>query len=98
MMTEGSLTKLVDGDVVPLGDEEIAEFNQCTKNFEAARSSLELADMTAKRRAAYRNECDPLAIRAWRLGLMGDKDVAQANADYLAKVAEVKSRYPYPTL
>lgn len=59
-------------------------------------SQLDLAVARTLRQAAYVSESDPMALRAQRLEWQGDELAPQAKADYLAKVAEIKVRFPYP--
>lgn len=46
------------------------------------------------RQAAYAAESDALVIRAVRLQMAGDTGFDAAKSDALAKVAEIKARYP----
>ena len=52
--------------------------------------SLDLADCEANRKAAYADEADPLFFKAQR----GEA----TEAEWKAKIAEIKERYPKPTL
>ena len=49
---------------------------------------------SASRKAAYERESDALVIRAVRLQLAGDPGFDAAKAEALAKVSEIKARYP----
>ena len=47
-----------------------------------------------QRQAAYASESDALVIRAVRLQMAGDPGFEAAKAEALAKVAEIKARFP----
>ena len=78
------LSEKPDGVAVPAPPDGRATWNG---NF-WDMSEVVLADQEANRRAAYQAEADPLFFMAQR----GEA----TNAEWLAKVAEVKSRFPYP--
>jgi hypothetical protein len=94
-MTEHTV-KNVNGVDVPLTDEEIAELNANDAAFQAAAPAALLAALVKKRQNAYARESDPLAIKAQRLEWLGDPQAEIAKQAYLAKVAEIQVRYPYP--
>lgn len=62
----------------------------------AAAYASDLALAQKQRRFAYQRVADGMAIRAQRLEWLGDPDAAQAKADYLAKIAEIKAEFPDP--
>tara|TARA_R110000868_G_scaffold221313_1_gene472862 strand:- start:1217 stop:1564 length:348 start_codon:yes stop_codon:yes gene_type:complete len=68
--------------------------------FEARMAAAQKARADVKpvpekqREAAYRGESDALVIRAVRLQMAGDPGFDAAKAEALAKVAEIKARYP----
>jgi hypothetical protein len=78
------LSEKPDGVAVPAPPDGRATWNG---NF-WDMSEVVLADQEANRRAAYQAEADPLFFMAQR----GEA----TNVEWLAKVAEIKSRFPYP--
>jgi hypothetical protein len=61
-----------------------------------AQPAAIVATMQDFRANAYRVESDPMLIRAQRLEWQNDPTAPQAKKDYLAMVAEIKARFPYP--
>jgi hypothetical protein len=87
---------VIDGEILELTPAEIAALEARDAAWMAAQPVALLKDVRDRRAAAYRAESDPLAIRAQRLAWLNDTGAAQAQADYLAKVADIKARFPYP--
>lgn len=79
-------TKLVNGVVVPMTEQEIAERQAEEAVWEAGATDRFNAEQEKNRSAAYQKESDPIFFKAQR----GEATLA----DWQAKVAEIKARYP----
>lgn len=83
-----SSIKLVDGIPVEMTAEEIAEREASEAAWSAGANARLKAQQEANRKAAYIAEADPLFFMSQR----GEA----TTAEWEAKVAEIKARYPYP--
>ena len=83
-----SSIKLVDGIPVEMTAEEIAERDASEAAWQAEANARLKAEQEDARKAAYIAEADPLFFMSQR----GEA----TTAEWEAKVAEIKARYPYP--
>ena len=83
-----SSIKLVDGIPVEMTAKEIAERDASEAAWAAGEKDRIKSNQEGARKAAYTAEADPLFFMSQR----GEA----TTAEWEAKVAEIKARYPYP--